>query len=105
MSVFTVNSNQIPAPIAMTIPKISALFGLILPEGTGREVVRVINLSISLSIYMFTDPAPPAAKIPPTRVAKIKFIFGSDPGFEASIMAGTVVIRRSKIIDGLINIK
>ena len=71
------------------------------PVTRGLFFVRSISLSMSRSMYMFIALAPPAARVPPNRVAMISHTEGKPSS--ATIIVGTVVIRRSSTTRSFIN--
>ena len=77
-----------------------ALRGVISPVTSGRFWVRSMIVSMSRSMTMLVALAPAAARVPPTRVAKISQISGM-PRW-ATTMVGTVVTRSSSMIRGLV---
>src|SRR4051812_24455508 len=77
-----------------------AFRGVISPVTRGRRLVRRISLSMSRSMTMLVALAPAAARVPPTRVARISHAGGMPRS--ATTMAGTVVTRSSSMIRGLV---
>ena len=77
----------------MADAKIAAWFLPITPVTNGRFDVRFINLSRSLSRTILNALALPAAKVPPTRVARTSVASGIPCC--AKIIAGIVEINKS----------
>ena len=71
------------------------------PVTSGRFRVRCMTLSMSRSTYMLMALAPPAARVPPTRVATIRLSRGS-PRW-ATIIVGSVVTSSSSMMRGLVS--
>ena len=80
--------------------KIVAAMGVITPVTSGRFLVRSMSRSMSRSITMFRALAPPAARVPPTRVATTRPSDGQP--FCATTIGGTVVTSSSSMIRGLV---
>jgi hypothetical protein len=89
-----------------TIPKTTACSGSTAWAGSGRRRVRVMRRSMSRSRYWLMAFALPAARVPPTSVQATSQPQStqSTPGRSrvARTIAGTVVMRRSSMIRGLV---
>ena len=85
----------------INVAKMSAAFLLIRPVTIGRDAVRAINLSESLSITILNELADPAANVPPIKVATVIESFGTP--FVAKNNAGIVVTNKSSTTLNFIN--
>ena len=83
-------------------PRLNASWheGAIVPVTSGRPWVRFMSLSMSRSMYMLKALAPPAARLPPTSVAKISHPDGRPRS--ATTIVGTVVTSSSSTMRGLV---
>lgn len=94
---------QMPLVIPRISPKATAFFCVMVPRGSGRLRVRFIKPSISLSIAILIEEAPPADKIPPIMVAVTIVVPGHAPS--ARNIAGMVVTKSNKTMEGFIRVK
>ncbi len=97
---FTQAHSSTKATTSRVTAKIRALRGAMTPVTRGRLAVRCISLSMSRSTYMLMALAPPAASVPPSSVATMSQTPGRPPW--ARIIVGSVVMRRSSMIRGLV---
>ena len=88
------------ATISRATAKMVAARGDITPVTNGRRLVRSMMASMSRSITMLKALAPPAASVPPMRVATMSQAFGQP--LAATIIVGTVVMSNNSMIRGFV---
>jgi hypothetical protein len=99
--IVVVSARKMKLATPSVLAKRSADPTLMRPVTSGRAAVRAICASISASTMQLKTLALAALRVPPTSVAAIS-VSGGNP-WAASSIAGTVVIRRSSTIRGLVS--